>query len=385
MEFYKNNTFYKEVLVVLTIEQLNFILIVKLEKKSSKIEFKEEGVYMEDGKPKKITIREVANLSGVAIGTVSHVMNGTAAISELTSQKVWDAVEELQYTPNYIAQLLRKKHSKIIGCLVPELNNPFYSGILSIFIECAATEGYKVLLLDYQNNSKKELEELQQMVDQKVDAVVLFHGFDDVEMLKKLKEQIPVILIGREEPLLQIPSIRFENKDVMEQLIRQLHCMGYQKIAFLTESLQFQDLKDRYHCFLEAMYHCGHHHPEKYLLELNTTTKNTFETSYQFCKNLLISHLKKDLPEAFITSSDMVAIGAMHAIQQAGYQIPDDFGIVGCENLSMCSYISPTLTTIEQNKLDLGVQAWNMVLHALNNEQTPPVVLQSKLIFRESC
>ena len=112
MEFYKNNTFYKEVLVVLTIEQLNFILIVKLEKKSSKIEFKEEGVYMEDGKPKKITIREVANLSGVAIGTVSHVMNGTAAISELTSQKVWDAVEELQYTPNYIAQLLRKNIPK---------------------------------------------------------------------------------------------------------------------------------------------------------------------------------------------------------------------------------------------------------------------------------
>ena len=124
MKFFKNNTFYKEVLVVLTIEQLNFILIVKLEKNGSKIEFKEEGVYMEDGKPKKITIREVANLSGVAIGTVSHVMNGTAAISELTSQKVWDAVEELQYTPNYIAQLLRKKHSKIIGCFGSQRVSP---------------------------------------------------------------------------------------------------------------------------------------------------------------------------------------------------------------------------------------------------------------------
>ena len=68
-----------------------------------------------------------------------------------------------------------------------------------------------------------------------------------------------------------------------------------------------------------------------------------------------------------------------------GYQIPDDFGIVGCENVSMCSYISPTLTTIEQNKVELGAQAWNMVLHALNNEQISSVVLQSKLIFRESC
>ena len=341
---------------------------------------------MEDGKSKKITIREVADLSGVAIGTVSHVMNGTATISELTAQKVWDAIEQLEYTPNYIAQLLRKKQSRIIGCLVPELNNPFYSGILSIFIECAAAEGYKVVVSDYQNNSDKEIEKLQQMIDQKVDAVVLFHGFNDVEMLQKLnQEQIPLILIGREEPSLQVPFIRFEYKTVMEQLISQLHCMGYQNIAFLTEPLQFQDLKERYHCFLESMYHCGHRHPEQYLLEMDTTVKNTFEKSYLFCKDLFISHLKKELPDAFITSSDMVAVGAMHAIKQAGYRVPDDFGVVGCENLTMCNYISPTLTTIEQNKVELGIQAWDLVFHTLKHEQISPIVLQSKLIFRESC
>ena len=147
---------------------------------------------------RRATMKDVARRAGVTIGTVSHVINGTAPISEETTARVREAIRELNYVPNLAARHMRRKEKRQIGLLIPKLNNNFYARIASVLMEDAYQEDYTVLMLSYEYSSEKEKRGLVNMVQNDTETIVIVNGEDDENSIRKLVASgVHVILADR--------------------------------------------------------------------------------------------------------------------------------------------------------------------------------------------
>ncbi len=191
---------------------------------------------------------DVAKKAGVTKGTVSHVINDTAPISEKTKNKVFKAIKELNYTPNAMARGLRRSESKMIGLLVPDITNEYYSQIARSFIDMAYEDGYTVMLCSFQYDLERERIELDVLVNKSVDAIVIIGGSnDDKALLSNVKKMgIPIILGDRsyENGKNIFPSVEFDNRSMVKQVINYLTKKNYTRIGFVTETLTMTNLKE---------------------------------------------------------------------------------------------------------------------------------------------
>ena len=133
---------------------------------------------------KRVTITQVAERAGVTIGTVSHVINGTASISKETTKRVYDAIKELNYTPNVLAKSLRSKKNYTIGLMIPNLNNSFHSKIASVFVDRAYELGYSVQIHGYEYSLDRERRELARLEGNNIGVVIIFNGHGDEKEIK---------------------------------------------------------------------------------------------------------------------------------------------------------------------------------------------------------
>ena len=340
-----------------------------------------------EARVKNTTISDVAELAGVTIGTVSHVINGTATISEETTIKVENAIKELGYKPNPFARSLRRKQSKMIGLLVPDLTE-FYSSIARTFMDHAYDHGYSVILISYQYNYEREKREFNVLIERMVDAIVLFGGWNDEKLLTSVtKTGIPVILCDRRAESNLFSTIEFDNEAAMRQVVRLLKEKGYSSLGYVSEPLEMTNLEDRYSGFKIGVFEQGLDVlPENIFLN-ESLRLDKLKNGYIFMKNLLDQRPVDQLPKVFITTSDLIAVGITGAINDSGYRIPEDFGVVGFDNISVSPYISPALTTIEQDNWAMARAAWDAVSDTLENKVNKPISikLSSEVIIRESC
>ncbi|WP_105615670.1 LacI family DNA-binding transcriptional regulator [Vallitalea okinawensis] len=339
-------------------------------------------------KLKKATMSDVAKRAGVTIGTVSHVINGTASISIKTKKRVQKAIKELHYIPNSMARGLRRSESKMIGLIVPDITNEYYSRIARSFTDLAYKEGYTVMLCSFQYDLSREQLELDVLVDKSVDAIVVIGGSDkDEKLLAEVKEiGIPIILGDRKSINNQYPVVEFDNRSMLKVVIKVLKEKGYTQIGFVTEKMDLTNLKDRYDGYIEGMKHNGLEIREEYMFIEEKLQLNKMKNGYDLMKDILTSRKNNRLPEVFITTSDLVAIGMIGALKSEGYNVPRDFGIVGFDDISMSAYSEPTLTTILQDPDKIGHATWDIVYQALKKEinYLPHLILKQELIIRNS-
>lgn len=337
---------------------------------------------------KKTTMADVAKRAGVTIGTVSHVINNTAPISEKTKANVYKAIKELNYTINTMARGLRKQESNMIGLIVPDITNEYYSSIARSFTELAYENKYTVMLSSFQYNLEREKLQLDVLVDKRVDAIVILGGSnEDEEMLQQVTQHgIPIILGDRQPIGVKYPVVEFNNKATVKALIKILHEKGYKRIGYVSEKIELTNLEDRYNGYLEGMKELELPISKDFIFIEESLQLNKIKNGYDFTLNLLETRKKPALPDVFITTSDLVALGMVSALKSKGYKIPEDFGLVGFDDLSMSAYIEPSLTTVLQDPNQISHATWDMVLHALKKEAyyTPHLILEQKLILRTS-
>lgn len=343
---------------------------------------------MQNNDNKRVTMVEVAKKAGVTIGTVSHVINNTAPISEETTMRVMQIIKELNYKPNSTARALRTNHSKTIGFMVPDVTNDFYSIISSTFMDCAHNDGYTVLVLSYQYSREIEEIEMANLIDKNVDAILLFNGYRDDDLLDNIKNtngNPPIILADRSKP--GFASIEFDNVNALIKVINMLKSKGYTKIGYISEPLELQNLKARYNGYLMGMKQNGLDVHEDYIYISSKPELNMLKHGYRYMQNLLATKDRTELPEVYINSSDLLAIGIMRAIKEAGYRIPEDIAVVGFDNIEMSQYVDPPLTTVDQDKELMGTLAWKVVKEALSGKisKDPGATLTQNIIIRKSC
>ena len=183
---------------------------------------------------RKVTIRQVARRAKVSVGTVSNYLNGTAVVSKDRSERIQEAIDELDYIPDMLASSLRRKSSRDIHVLTPNLNNGFYTNIISSFMNYAYQAGYTTHISGYEYSSEMEKRHLRSLETSKPGTVVIiFNGYNDETEIKRLiKKDIHVILADRQNMIQNTSGIRFDNHEVIYEIIEFLKEKEYKSVFF---------------------------------------------------------------------------------------------------------------------------------------------------------
>lgn len=341
---------------------------------------------MVERKTRNVTMREVAQEAGVAQSTVSHFLNGTAPVALETRDKIIRAIQKLNYYPNVTARNFKRRKTNLIGLFIPDVTNLFYAELAKGVIDAAKEKKYNVLLYatDYQRKLEKDFFEL--VVSKQVDGVVIGYNLIEERLLDKLeKAGVPMALVDVYAANSSCPSVVVNNEEGIRQGISYLIELGHRRIAYLSEPPYALALVERQRSFLRWARDWKLDFRENWIL-VEKKQRNRVEIGFSLGKKLLKEH---PLPTAVMCSSDLVAIGAMKAFLSSGLRIPEDISLIGFDDILLCSYVHPSLTSIKQPKYEMGRTAVKFLEGVIagnsSGENEKKVVINPGLVKRLSC
>ena len=328
------------------------------------------------------TAKDIARIAGVSQSTVSRVLNesGTDLISGKTIKRVRELAAEMGYTPNPFARALRGKETRLIGLVVREITDPFFSSLISEISVQANRLGYRVLLAPAHSDPNEALKAATVLDTQHTDGVIILGDLrDDENAIRKiLEEHSAVVTMCRGSTLEDILTINVDNKKGINLLLNHLTSLGHKKIAFFNGGW-FGDIHERRSTFIEYL------HDAKLMTipDWVQVTTNDAEGGYRAMKYLLEASHR---PTAVLASDDIMAIGAIKAVYDAGLTVPKDISITGFDDIDITFYIHPALTTVQQPIQSMSEKALKLLLDAVKGEEPQIYLIQvePKLLVRQS-
>lgn len=326
------------------------------------------------------TIKEVAELANLSVATVSRVLGNKEHVTEKARKKVEAAIKELDYQPNITARRLREQKTKCIIVIVPDINNTFFPEVFRGIELVAQKRDYRVWLEDMQNNAELETRIFNVLPQKQVDGVISLSVRTDKKVIEAVAEKYPLIIAGQYLEDTNIPHVGISNLKASREAVDHLLKLGHTRIAHIAGPLNQLIFQDRLRGYSSALERTGLE-VDKQLLFYGA---NTYESGYQ----LTIEMMKLEEPAtAIFAASDEMAAGAIKAIKAAGKRVPEDYAIVGFDNIRISTIIEPEITTINQPKLEMGIKAMEMLFAIMDGEtqEGERVILDHELIVRESC
>ena len=324
------------------------------------------------------TIADVARHAEVSIATVSRVLNGTTPVQPEKAVRVQLAMEELQFVPHQAARVLASRRTNTIGLLLPEISGAFFSPMLK-GIEAEAYEaGYDLLI-----HSTQQLETARRRLgEHNTDGLLIFtHSLAPREIQHLHHLNFPVVLLHQTPPeSLNIPVITIENKDGARMLIDHLiERHGRRRIAYLRGPEGHEDSVWRERGYREAL----EAHDIEFDPDLVSSGGFDDDEAFATIQRLLSDGFDFD---AVFAGDDDAAIGAMHALKQAGRLVPQDVSVVGFDDVPSARYLSPALTTVRAPIEQVGREAVRQLVHLMNGQPAEALTLmRTELVIRESC
>ena len=322
------------------------------------------------------TIRDVAEEAGVAVETVSRVLNNRGYISEKTRKKVYDAIDAIGYTPNIFAQGLSKRNMDCILVIVPSIVHPYFIKSIACIEAEARKRGYKVFLYNSEGDTDKESKAISLCQGSFMSGVILYSSLFPVEELIKLR--IPVVLVEREAKD-DIVSIRCDNVEggiLAARHLMDCGCRNMVIISIMTERSMPGDLRSRY--FISECESAGVTVNEYYV-----DTESDQAVDY----HEVIRKALKENPncDGIFATSDVIASGVIQVCNAMGLRIPDDIQLVGFDDVQLARLTSPRLTTVRQ-PVDRMAAAAVKAIEMMNEGERPEtnIMYPISLVKRES-
>jgi len=329
------------------------------------------------------TIRDIAKRAGVSVATVSRTLSDPQTVRPATRERVLLAIDEMKYTPNAIARQLRRRRNETVIVIVPQIANPFFSGIVQSIENVAMELGYRVLLGETQGNQVR-LDHYADMVLTRVaDGLILLGsllpGVVRASIEEGLAPAIPLVLACERFEGLDCPTVSIDNVAAGDLAVRHLAERGCRRIATITGPLDNTLSQDRLEGYRAALAAAGLDHAGEWVVEGDFS----IDSGRAAMERLLDA---ASVPDGVFCANDEMAIGAEQAIRARGLSIPGDIALVGFDDLRFGAFAAPPLTTIRQPTTELGETAMRLldaVLHERAIAQRT-VVLPHQLIERES-
>jgi LacI family transcriptional regulator len=327
-----------------------------------------------------VTIKDVAKHANVSIATVSHVINDTRFVADETKNKVLSSMEELNYKPNAVARSLRKKESLIIGMVLPDNTNPYFAEMAWSIELASRNQGYSVILCNSDGDIKKEKFYINLLIEKQVDGVILVSAGESTENFLLLREsKIPTVMVDRDSPNVNTDSVQIDNAACGEMATTHLIELGHERIACITGPREVTPSFDRLTGYKNAIKSHGSALSEAYIIRGDFKPHGGYLAAKKLMK---LEHP----PTAIFACNDLMAYGVIHAIAEAGFNVPQDFSLVGFDDIYLSTYINPPLTTIRQPRLEMGKEAVSTLITRIKNDvnYSRSVVLSAELIVRSS-
>lgn len=333
----------------------------------------------------RVTSLDVAQAAGVSRATVSVVLNNLPgiAISKATRQRVLEAAKQLNYSPNSAGRKLASGKSNTIGLVLSQSPEQVYADAFLTRVmfgieQAAIKHGYHVLLKQVDPADPVGYHHL--ISENHVDGIILSGPRqDDSELLRLAQEGVRIILLGQ-MPNSPIPFVDIDATRSAEQAVRHLVLLGHQRIAIITNAnLSYTSAQQRLLGYQNALTKAGLEPDEAYVREGNYTPGSGLSAM-----NELLA--LPTPPTAVFVASDVVALGAMLAVKNAGLRIPQDVAFVGFDDIALAEYYDPPLTTVRLPGYKLGLMACERLLHLLKwgKLDQPGYLFETDLVVRSS-
>ena len=330
----------------------------------------------------KASIKDVATLAGVSLGSVSRVINNVENVSPEVRQCVERAMRELDYQVNHAAKTLRSRSSSTVGCMLTDVSNPLYARLYGSFEAKLRKAGYMVLLANSLNDPQRELEILSMFKSRRMDGALIAPGNERDPAILEAVEKLgmPVVILDRDMDVEQ-DQLLFDHGRGMREAVRHLASLGHRDIGLLVAGTQNRPMRRRIEGFKAGLKANGLATRPEHLVRLATSTSPAFEE----VTRLLEGRVR---PTALVTLGTSVLADVLNAIAAQGLRIPQDISLVTMGDPDFARSHRPPISSVTIN-LDLVVEDGARMLLERMREMTdaPPrrVIVPTQFVLRGSC
>jgi LacI family transcriptional regulator len=327
-------------------------------------------------------MKDIAKLARVSLGTVSHVLNNSANVRAPLRKRVMEAVETVGYQPSQLARGLRRDKTNVIGMVIPDITNPFFPAVVRGAEDIAFSNGYRLILCNTDNDHSKELVHLKELRTYlPAGLIVIPSNFSDLTAQAESYRRAGtgVVCVDRLPRNWAGDSVTANNEEGALAATRHLIQMGHNRLAMIVGPQHLTNAKDRLNGFKKALREARIHISAEYIQE------TTFDKQGGYTKTMLLLRLIPR-PTAIFAGNDMMALGALRAIREAGLRCPEDISLMGFDDLDLAEAINPPLSSVSQSGYQLGTTAAHILIERLHGDKSPPkhIILKTTLSLRNS-
>lgn len=325
------------------------------------------------------TIAEVAKEAGVSVATVSRVVNQNGRVSVDTQQKVDAAIVKFDYHPNVWGRSLRRRESRMILILVPNITNPYYSGIVRGIEDTARRNHYNTMLCITDEDKRRAEEYFDLLRSGRADGAILMDTTKDDKEIPQLAKSFPIVQCCEYCNDEKVGHVSIDNFKAAYEVVRFLCSIGHKRIGFVGSTNQFVSTWQRWLGYEKALTENG--------LLVDRRFISYADDDYNFLSGMravkeLLS--QSDRPTAIFCISDVIALGAVRVAGELKFRVPEDLTIVGFDDVEYATMFKPMLTTVSQPCYTLGKTSCEMLLEQMDGAPARCSFLEHKIILRDS-
>jgi len=335
----------------------------------------------------KTTIQDIARELNLTSATISRALHNNPRISEQTRKLVLEAAQRLDYRRNRIASSLRSGKSHTIGVIIPSAQMNFFGSVVHGIQSLANNTGFSILLYQSEETTELEIKAIEAFLGARVDGIMvsIAKGTTDFSHFEELvKRKVPLVFFDRTNDSVNAPSVIINDYKGAYYATEHLIQQGYKKIAHVSGQQHLKIFHDRLEGYKDALKAYGHAVKEEYIYPGNISID---------CGKKAVDYYMglAEPPDAVFAVEDYTALGVIQGLKEKNIKIPADFGVIGFANESFGEYITPSLSTVDQQTVDMGKEAFKMLVSLINKTDgdanvngSSKTVLEPVLLCRNS-
>ena len=326
------------------------------------------------------TLKDVAERAQVSRATVSRVLNNNPKVAEDLRVRVLDAIRQLGYQPNRAARRLRASSSDVLGLIISDIENPFFTSVVRGVEDTAYEHQLSIVLCNTDEDLVKQQMYLRVMQAERVAGLIISptNINEDFSDLKQLG--IPVIFLDRRTDAFEADAVLVDNVGGAYLAVKHLLDLGYTRIGMIGGFPHLTTGRERYEGYRKAFQAARLPVDERLIKVGNFKT----ESGHRLAKELITASAP---PQAIFVANNLMTLGALRAMREHGVRIPEDIALVGFDDMPWANELCPPLTAVSQPTYELGQETVLLLLRRLAEPDAPvrTVILQPRLVVRESC
>lgn len=330
------------------------------------------------------SIKQIAEMTGLSMTTVSHAINGTRTVSQKSLSLIEEAIKKTNYRPNLAAQMMKTNRSKTVAIIIPETEpnnstNCFYFDVLNGVKSCLEAAENELIVSTYPEYDAQRLANISVLQRRWVDGIILVPATNRPEDLLPIQNfGLPLVLVDRWVEGCKLPQVYSNNREVSADAVRLLYDSGARRIAFIGSIMQNSTAIDRYRGYCNAIAELGMALDEKLIYRM---PQYSMDFGYQAMQDAL-----RQGADAVFAANSTLCLGGMKKLMEVGVRVPDEISIIGFDDYAWTEITTPPLTAVTQDANSMGRCAGELLLKIIAGEKPEKtcISIPARLAIRSS-